>query len=282
MKSQELIYKIKNLWIGLQDQIKILKTEKRNELDYAQFALMETDESIRKIKGWVIGHDFDCWENEITFFKELKPQFISQYIYFSKIVAYLSSFPASGIKYKKKIIEDEFEKLQYFFIENSEFVSYYRRKATYLDRKYFLRFKYDLDVKLAPDFHSYDERFSTTHDYLVATIIAYDQYEAFLKGQLNLLKDENHKLVETDTSKIHWTASKTDLVELVFALHQAKCLNHGASDLAETVRWFEAKMNVDLGNYHKTFGEIRNRKTPQTRFLEEMKIGLQNYIEGMD
>lgn len=282
MKSQELIDKIKNLWIGLQDQIKILKTEKRIELDYAQFALMETDESIRKIKGWVIGHDFDCWENEITFFKELKPQFISQYIYFSKIVAYLSSFPASGIKYKKKIIESEFEKLQYFFIENSEFVSYYRRKATYLDRKHFLRFKYDLDVKLAPDFHSYDERFSTTHDYLVATIIAYDQYEAFLKAQVNLLKEENHKLVETDTSKIHWTASKTDLVELVFALHQAKCLNHGASDLAETVRWFEAKMNIDLGNYHKTFGEIRNRKTPQTRFLEEMSEGLQKYIDGMD
>lgn len=282
MKSQELIDKIKNLWIGLQDQIKILKTEKRNELDYAQFALMETDESIRKIKGWVIGHDFDCWENEITFFKELKPQFISQYIYFSKIVAYLSSFPASGIKYKKKIIESEFEKLQYFYIENSEFVSYYRRKATYLDRKHFLRFKYDLDVKLSPDFHSYDERFSTTHDYLVATIIAYDQYEAFLKAQVNLLKDENHKLVETDTSKIHWTASKTDLVELVFALHQAKCLNHGGSDLAETVRWFETKMNIDLGNYHKTFGEIRNRKTPQTRFLEEMREGLQKYIDGMD
>lgn len=281
MKSQALLDQITERWNTLQHQLTLLRSEKKNDLEFAQFALMETDESIRLIKNWVIVHDFDCWENEITFFKELKPLFISRYIYFSKMTTLLSSLPASGAKYKKKLLENEFEKLQYFFLEHRDFVSYYRRKATYLDLKYFLRYKYDLDVPLAPDFHSYDERFSTSHDHLAATILASDDYELFLKKQLNLLKDEDTKPPELP-STLHWTSSKTALTELVFALHHAKCLNGGSMDLAETVRWFENQMGIDLGNYHKTFGEIRNRKVPQTRFLNQLSEGLEGLMEQME
>lgn len=281
MKSQALLDQIAEHWNILEHQLHLLQREKKNNLEYAQFALMETDESIRQIKKLVIVHDFDCWENEIRFFKDLKPLFISRYIYYSKITTLLSSLPASGAKFRKKILESEFEKLQYFFLEHRDFVSYYRRKATYLDLKYFLRFKYDLDVPLAPDFHSYDERFSTSHDHLAATIRASDDYELYLKKQLNLLRDEDNKSQDI-VSGVRWTASKTALTELVFAVHQAKCLNGGSMDLAETVRWFENELCIDLGNYHKTFGDIRNRKSPQTRFLNQLIDGLGGLMEKME
>lgn len=281
MKSQALLDQVAERWNTLEHQLHLLEREKKDDLEYAQFALMKTDESIRMIKKWVIVHDFDCWENEIRFFKNLKPLFISRYIYYSKMTALLSTLPASGTKFRKKLLENEFEKLQYFFMEHRDFVSYSRRKATYLDLKYFLRFKYDLDLSLAPDFHSYDERFSTTHDHLAATILASDDYEVFLRSQLNLLKEDDLKPLELP-NVLHWTSSKTALTELVFALHHAKCLNGGSMDLSETVRWFENVMSTDLGNYHKTFGEIRNRKMPQTRFLNQLAEGLLGLIEEME
>lgn len=37
--------------------------------------------------------------------------------------------------------EKERANLLYFYNEQKEFISYYRRKSTYLDKKYFLRFK---------------------------------------------------------------------------------------------------------------------------------------------
>lgn len=280
MESQYLIDQTKHLWKDLQQKIQYLQVEKKSTLASAQYALAETDQAIRTIKNWVITHDFDCWESEIVFFKNLKPLFIAQYIYFSKIVSLLSSLPASGSKHKKKVYENEFHRLQDFFLENRDFISYYRRKATYLDSKYFLRFTYDLDVQLAPDFHSYDERFSTSHDHLVATILAHDDYEIFLKAQLSLLK-ENEPTPEI-AEIIHWTASKTALTEMIFALHQTKCLNGGTLDLAETVRWFEHHLHIDLGNYHKTLGEIRARKEPQTKFLQLLSHHLNTYLENLD
>ncbi len=250
MKSIHLIEKTSQLWTDLQKKTHHLELEKSDPLEFAQLALMETDEAIRTLKSWLLIHDFDCWENEITFFKELKPKFIAKFIYYSKVVTLLSSIPASGSKFKKRLLDLEFDHLQYFAIENNEFISYYRRKATYLDRKYFLRYQYDLDVKLAMDMHSYDERFSTSHDHLIATLLANDEFELFLKIQLLQLKEITVSEV-TSQNTLYWTASKAALNELIFALHHTNCFNGGNADLAQTVRWFENKLEIDLGNYHK-------------------------------
>lgn len=281
MHSSHLIIQTKTLWKTLQKTLQQLQVDKNNPLEYAQFALMETDEAIRTIKSWVITHDFDCWESEITFFKNLKPLFTSKFIYYSKVIALLSSMPHSGTKVQKRHLEGEFDYLNYFSLENRDFISYYRRKATYLDLKYFMRFKYDLDVKLAPDFHNYDERFSTSHDQLIATILAHDQYELFLKKQLQQLK-ETPPGEPSSSNGLQWTAPKVALTELVFALHHTHCFNGGTTSLAETVKCFEEAFSVDLGNYHNTMAEIRNRKSNPTKFLNQLSANLTAYLEKDD
>lgn len=281
MKSSHLIEKASQLWSDLQKKIHHLELEKSDPLEFAQLALMETDEAIRTLKSWLLIHDFDCWENEITFFKELKPKFIAKFMYYSKVIGLLSSLPASGTKFKKRQLDQEFEQLQYFASENKEFISYFRRKATYMDRKYFLRYQYDLDVKLAMDLHSYDERFSTSHDHLVATILANDEFELFLKSQLHHFK-EIAISEGTAPNTLYWTASKAALTELIFALHHTNCFNAGNADLSQTVRWFENKLEIDLGNYHKSIQEIRNRKSPNTKFLQLLTDNLKAYFESLE
>ncbi len=281
MKSIHLIEKASQLWTDLQKKNHHLELEKSDPLEFAQFALRETDEAIRTLKSWIIIHDFDCWENEITFFKHLKPKFIAKFMYYSKVVKLLSSIPASGSKFKKRLLDLEFDHLQYFAIENNEFISYFRRQATYLDRKYFLRYQYDLDVKLAMDLHSYDERFATSHDHLIATLLANDEFELFLKIQLLQLKEITVSEV-TSQNTLYWTASKAALTELIFALHHTNCFNGGNSDLAQAVRWFENKLEIDLGNYHKSIQEIRNRKSPNTKFLHLLTENLKAYFETLE
>ena len=281
MESKLLIEKTKSLFHALEKKTEELKAEKKHHLEYAQFALAETDAAIRNLKSWVITHDFDCWENEITFFKKLKPKFIAKFIYCSKVISLLSSLPHSGTKLKKSIYEAELESLRYFSVENREFISYWRRNATYMDLKYFLRFKYDLDVKLAPDVHSYDERFSTSHDHLISQIIAHDQYEMFLAEQIARLKDGT--LEESQPKKdFRWTASKVGLTELVVALHHTHCFNGGNTSLAETVKRFEEAFSINLGNYHNTVGEIKGRKSNPAKFLKLLSENLTAYLEKDD
>ena len=281
MESKLLIEKTESLFNSLENTINEIKTEKKHRLQYAQLALSETDMAIRTLKSWVITHDFDCWESEVTFFKKLKPKFIARFIYYSRVISLLSSLPHSGTKLKKAIYETELEHLRYFSVENREFISYWRRKATYMDMKYFLRFKYDLDVKLAVDVHSYDERFSTSHDHLISQIIAHDEYEIFLNRQMAKLKEGVFE--ETPAKRnLQWTASKVGLTELVFALHHTHCFNGGNTSLAETVKWFEDSFGMDLGNYHNTVGEIKNRKSNPTKFLKLLSDNLTAYLEKDD
>ena len=281
MDSKLLIEKTKALLHGLEKKTEELKAEKKHHLEYAQFALAETDTAIRTLKSWVITHDFDCWENEITFFKHLKPQFIAKFIYYSKVISVLSSLPHSGTKLKKNMYEAELEALRYFSLENREFISYWRRNATYMDLKYFLRFKYDLDVKLAPDVHSYDERFSTSHDHLISQIIACDEYENFLTAQISRLKEATSDEAKPKKD-FCWTASKVGLTELIVALHNTHCFNGGNTSLAETVKRFEDAFSIDLGNYHNTVAEIKSRKSNPTKFLKLLSDNLIAYLEKED
>lgn len=281
MNSKILLEQTAELWNELQYKIRSLNRTDYNDLVQAQYGLAETDEVIRKLKSWVLEHRFDCWESEILFFRELKPKFIARFIYYSRIVSLLSSLPMSGSKYKKKMYEAEFETLQQFSRENSAFISYYRRKASYLDLKYFVRFRYDLDVKLATDIHSYDDRFSTSHDHLIAHILANDDYEAFLKQQIRNLElaSEGERAKVTG---LQWTASKAALTELVYALHHTRCFNGGSATLAETVKFFEEHFSVNLGNYHNTMGEIKNRKIDRTKFLHQLSENLKDYLDAAD
>ena len=43
------------------------------------------------------------------------------------------------------------------------------------------------------------------------------------------------------------------------------------SDLKDVAEYFENVFNIDLGQYHRTFLEIRIRKSDQTKFLNALK-----------
>ena len=47
--------------------------------------------------------------------------------------------------------------MKYFYGQNLEFYNYYRRKATYLDHKYFVRHQYDLKAKFQTNLHNFTE-----------------------------------------------------------------------------------------------------------------------------
>ena len=77
-----------------------------------------------------------------------------------------------------------------------------------------------------------DSDFSTSHDYMVATILAHDRLEVYLKKELETLstKLSNPNREQTffaNNLSIQWTDSKTALVELIYALYACGSINHG-------------------------------------------------------
>ncbi|WP_346986149.1 RteC domain-containing protein [Chryseobacterium sp. POE27] len=174
MNGQNFRKKNDQLWKNLTTTVDQINRSENDIVIRSEEILMETDIAIRQLKDHLRQYQFSDWSDEIYFFKNTKPQFIAVYIYYSKVLAIEASKPYADPQALQSYYENERSNLLYFYNEQREFISYYRRKSTYLDKKYFVRFKFDFKLKLSPELYSYDEEFSTSHDHMVSQILAND------------------------------------------------------------------------------------------------------------
>lgn len=272
--------KIDEIWKTLQVRIDQTNRNAKDIVLRCEEILMETDIAIRNLKTILQQYKFSDWSEEISFFKNTKPKFIAIYIYYSNVLAIESSKPYSDPHIIKDYYGKERANLLFFYNEQREFISYYRRKSTYLDKKYFVRFKFDFKLKLSAEMYSYDEEFSTSHDHIVSQIMANDMLDQYLSQKIDSKETGGNSMVENNN--IEWTAPKTALTELLYALYQTRCFNGGQADLAEVFRWAEKSLNINLGNFHKTLGEIRLRKNDRAKFLSVLHQNFEQYLDNLD
>jgi len=272
--------KVDQLWSNLMADAEQINRGENDIIGRAEEILMETDGAIRQLKIILRQYQFADWSEEIYFFKNTKPQFVAMYIYYSKILSIEASKPFADPDALKSYYKNERNNLLYFYGEQKDFINYYRRKSTFLDKKYFMRFKFDFKLKLSPELYSYDEEFSTSHDHLVSQIIANDLMEQYLTNKINSSDSLENPLAQV--RKLEWTAPKVALTELLYGLYQSNCFNGGHADLAEVFRWAENSFEINLGNYHKTLAEIRLRKTDRAKFLSLIRQNLNQYLDDLD
>ena len=165
-----------------------------------------------------------------------------------------------------------------------EFYQYYRSGNSYLDYKYFLRGKFDIKLALDSYYFEADTNFSTSHDFKVAKILANDLIQLYIENQLIMIdnKDNGEKSQRKPNVKMVWTGSKVALTELLYALHSEGVFNNGVVDLKDIGEYFEHVFEIDLGQYRRTFLEIRARKTDRTKFITSLNENLLKRMENSD
>lgn len=254
-------------------KLETLESHHDDILYQAERGIAYTEKCIKLLRDRVLKKGFLSKEEEIRFFKHTKPQIFSKLIYYVKLYAIESKRPRSGTKFQVKYLNQQINKLQVYFNENLEFYHYHRRGATTLDEQYFVRGKSDLRTP-TESFHFFiDDEFSTCQDATVATIMAFDMLIVYLQQEIAKLENrlDNPKLNPMkQTSKLFWTGSKTELIELIYALHSSGAINSGTADIKELATLFEQLFNIELGNYYHTFIEIRARKCSKTKFLDKL------------
>lgn len=80
---------------------------------------------------------------------------------------------------------------------------------------------------------------------------------------------------------INWTASKTDLIELIYGLYANRTFNHGKITIKTITRFFETSLGMKLGNTSLRFQEILRRKE-SIAFIDQLRNSLGAYIERID
>lgn len=274
----------------IDDYKKELRTIEQSNLN--DFSIVEKGISIsrqylQKLRIYVRENEFGNPQEEITFFKRHKPYVYSRLKFYAKLYNFLINRPAGTIKSQQMFIDEEIKKLQESNRRHLDFIKYYREDSTILDEFYFLRGKDKIGL-ISDTSHFYtDSEFSTSHDNAVAKIMAYDFLVNHYIQELDDLRDLSYgKPRKLNTlangERLSWTASKTDLIELIYALQASGAIKSGTAGIKEMASACENIFDLNLGNVYRTFLEIRERKLDQTKFIDRLKTTLLQRMEETD
>ena len=282
--ENNLNQKINLLLIELNEQLNFIDLEIDDEVKKCEKAIEISVKAKDNLKALIQKTTFKSQEEEIQFFKEIKPQFTSKIIYYNSIFKIAMKKPSGGARILKKYYKNELIRLKYFFDNELEFYQYQRSGNNYLDHKYFLRGKFDMKLSLDSHYFELDINFSTSHDFKMARLIANGLIELYIENKLQGINnvDGKEKSQRQPNTKMTWTGSKVALTELLYALHSEGVLNNGAADLKDIAAYFEYIFEIDLGQYRRTFLEIRMRKTEKTKFIAGLNDALLRRMENTD
>lgn len=269
------------------EEIKVVEESNLGDFNNVEQGISISRQYLQKLRICVRENKFVDQQNEIIFFKKHKPYIHSRLKFYAKLYNFLINRPAGTIKSQEEFIDSEINKLQKSNRRNIDFIKYYREDSELLDEFYFLR-GHDKISLVSDTSHFYtDAEFSTSHDNAIAKIMAYDLLISHYARELGYLRDlSQSKPRKTNTlsngERLDWTASKTDLIELIYALQASGAIKSGTAGIKEMASACEDIFELKLGNVYRTFLEIRERKIEQTKFIDRLKATLLRRMEETD
>lgn len=276
--------KFKQMLFELTEQLSFINLEMDDPISKSEKSVELTLKAIDNLKKQFLKNKSISNENEIDFFKNIKPKFASLYIYHNAIFKIETKMPHGGERITKKYLNKELKKLKRYFDNNLDFYNYHRTGSTYLDYKYFIRGGHDVKLRLDSFYFEADHSFSTSHDFKVAKILAHDLVQVYIETKILKMGKKEHKEKSQlePKGKIIWTGSKVSLTEIMYAFHTKGVFNNGAAELKEIASYFEEIFHIDLGQYRRTFLEIRDRKSDKTKFINTLEKELLKRMEETD
>ena len=200
---------------------------------------------VKQVKDYVLTNGFADINEEIVFFKELKPLLHSKLIYYMEIKEIES----------KRILYANKEFVRAYLIEQVE------RLTGYLEENIYTYKYLQLDS------------FMTLWDNKVSRILAYQMLLEYLNSEILLLDKPFSK-----SSKLVWHGTKRGLVELIYALVTKECF--GEATIKDLADFFQLNFNVDLGDYYGIYKELKERPVKnRAGFLGDLVDGLLKRME---
>lgn len=225
-----------------------------------------------KLKELILDANFKDKEEEIIFFKYVKPQFISIQLYYLKLEELDLKGPKGNTKSARAFYEKELKKINEFFSHNRQMVDYCRSGAKEMDGLLFLR-----GIKSVPNWlvrlrADTDERFSTIADYQTSRILAFEKIQGHIIKYLNGLKSNAKPSDLREPSfNLKWTGESINLIEIAYGIWLTGQINNGNATVSEIVRWLESSLEINIGRAYRRWTEISRRDdTTKTKYLDRM------------
>lgn len=222
-------------------------------------------DSLMKLKSYILTNPFPNDQEEINFFKKIKPQFDGNLIFYLMVLRLEQCMPISGSEGKHIRYEEELQKLQYFYDQHSSFWIYYQLDHTHLDRQYFLRVREKDLYYVQEENIYYDHLTNAPMSAVISRFYAYELFREYISQSLTI-KERPAKKSKT----IFWKGPKVTWIEIGYACKEAGYFE-------EPIETFFAIISeifgVKIDNHTRDWQDVLSRKTEvfaQLKFLMNM------------
>ena len=276
-----MLYLINELKQELEKELNTIDKEHAEQFNKAKHSIGCIINCLQEMRSVVCQKEFNSIEDEIHFFKIIKPSVFQCILYFKKIMEIESEMPAGAKNTKRKFLKSHLKKINRFYNDNRDFCRYMRSGMTYLDATYFTREDLNFNILEPHECYHFDPSFSTNYDFKASCLLANDKLSGYLDMKLSVIPYNSSFFTAEKSPSICWTDSKIGLTELIYALQSSGCFNNGKADIKEIAHYFFKIFSIQNGDYYRDFQEIKNRKNP-TKFLETLQNNLNRRIEKQD
>lgn len=240
-------------------------------------------ELLFKIKADVLQAGFKNEQQEIEFFKNIKPQILGKLIYYNKVFRIETTCPVSNGRMHLSYYENQLKALKSEYKEsicNEDFYRYYRADRTDRDQTYFRLGQINYHDGLKSGVFEIDLSFSTYYDNKIAHIIANELLYTYLLTKINPEDNPDTISINDDANKdLSWTNSQNALIELIYALYVSNSISYGKIGIRKLALIFQVLFRTPLNNIHHAFHRMKTRAGSRTAFLDQLKISLEEYMD---
>ena len=157
------------------------------EMQTVELCFKTSLEYWRKVHRQANQQGFRTVEEEISFFKDVKPSFGARIEFYTYRYHALLFIPAADKLEIERFWKWEQRKIEKFYESNEEFCRYIQAGDTSRDEDYFLRISDLPSGKRQAGYPGYDagEELSSPMDHLMTTIKAYELYDQYIHLTIN-------------------------------------------------------------------------------------------------
>ena len=270
MKSRE---HFNQLFLKMKEEVAALVGASSNRLQAFDQSYQLVSQYCAQI---IVPDSFDLPEQEVEFFKKIRPGFEAELLYVGEVYYILSTLPErrrDAIRY----LEKQYMPIRIYQQRYQLLYDYWRLGKSEFDKQLFSRSDKNIPILLSNPLPLGD-RNATPAGKIVAKFLAYDELHGFLQKEISRLKNRGEK----GAHSIKWTATKAALVELAYALKATGAINHGNASIRDIATHLERVFGQDLSQFYRTFQEIRIRKNSRTTFLDRLKEKLERWMDNTD
>lgn len=252
------------LYAEMQSSIQELSMDVHSFVQRAERSFYIAESHLLKLREYILDYSFEDVEEEILFFKSIKPRFHKELLYWAEIVCIEACRPSGEDSSAKRYIKNRLKEIQGYIVRNHFIYEYYKLDRTHMDEILYLR---NSSFPLLPvDCTGLEPAFSTPAGNILAGIMAMEEVALWLKSSQEQSRPETGS--DNEHAGLVWTGSKAQLIELVYALESYGVFNNGKTNIKEVMSYLQYCFKVDkVANYYGYFQGMRIRKKDRTPFL---------------